>query len=87
MKKQRIRRELSERELRAYYDRTSVMNEGGKIRPIKAAFQQPRKLVALRLDDDILEGVRRVAIAKGLNTSTLMRMWIAERLRHEKIRP
>lgn len=83
MKKPKVRREWNDQELRAYYDRTSVLDEGGRIRPLRVAFQKPRRLVALRLDGDILEGVRRVAMMKGLNTSTLMRMWIAERLRRE----
>ena len=85
MKKSRVRREWNDQELRAYYDRTSALDQGSRIHPLRVAFQKPRRLVALRLDGDILEGVRRVAMMKGLNTSTLMRMWIAERLRQENL--
>ena len=48
------------------------------------AFPKPRRLVALRLEEETVAGVRRLAAEKGLNYSTLMRMWITERLRRER---
>ena len=73
-----------DRALRKYYDASSSLAEGAEIRPVRMGFPKPRRLVALRLDEETLADVRRLAAAKGLNYSTLMRMWITERLRREK---
>ena len=47
------------------------------------SFPKPRRLIALRLEEATLAGVKRLAAERGLNFSTLMRMWITERLRRE----
>lgn len=70
-------------ELRRFYDKSSSLQEGKRVRPVKMGFPKPRRLVALRLEEETLEAVRRLAAQKGLNYSTLMRMWITERLRDE----
>lgn len=75
---------MTDRELRAYYEKSSRLAEGVAIRPLEASFPKPRRLIALRLEEETLEGVKRLAAQKGLNYSTLMRMWITERLRREK---
>ena len=49
------------------------------------SFPKPRKLIALRLEEETLAGVKRLAAERGLNFSTLMRMWITERLRREAV--
>ncbi len=71
-------------ELRRYYDKSSSLQEGKKVKTVKMVFPKPRLLVALRLEEETLEAVRQLAAQKGLNYSTLMRMWITERLRSEK---
>lgn len=70
-------------DLRRYYARNSALSEGRGGPAVKASFPKPRRLVALRLDEETLEAVRRLAARKGLNYSTLMRMWITERMRRE----
>lgn len=75
---------VRERALRDYYDKTSALDKGGKIVPISLSFPKPRKLVALRLDEESIHAIRVLAARKGLNYSTLMRMWITERLRREQ---
>jgi len=84
MKKRKRRLMLGDRGLREYYDRTSSLDEGRKVRSVQMTFPKPRRLVALRLDEDVLHEVRRIAAGKGLNYSTLMRMWITERLNRER---
>ena len=71
-------------ELKRHYDKSSSLQEGKIIRPVKMRFPKPRRLVALRLEEETLDAVRQLAAQKGLNYSTLMRMWITERLRREK---
>lgn len=84
MAKKKKRRELTDRELRDYYDKHSTLEEGGRIRPVKIEFTNPRVLIAMRLDDETLIGLKKVAARKGLNYSTLARMWITEKLREEQ---
>jgi predicted DNA binding CopG/RHH family protein len=83
MAKKKKRREMTDRELRDYYDTHSAM-EKGPLRPVKIDFPRPRVLIAMRLDDEILIELKKVAARKGLNYSTLARMWIAEKLREER---
>ncbi len=74
---------MTDRELRDYYDRTSEVSEGRPGRLVHMTFPKPRRLVAMRIEEDTLEAVKRIAAARGLNYSTLIRMWITERLRRE----
>ncbi len=78
-----VRTTAADKKLQRYYERHSALTSKKKLRKVVASFPKPRKLVALRLEDDTLAGVRKLAAEKGLNFSTLMRMWITERLRRE----
>ena len=85
MKKRRAKgSEVRDSDLRNYYARSSSLHEGREGERVALSFPKPRRLVALRLDEDTLDAVRRLAAHKGLNYSTLMRMWITERLRQER---
>ncbi len=75
---------MTDKELRDYYDTHSMMKEGVPLRPVKIDFPNPRVLLALRMDEDTLDGLKQVAKRKGLNFSTLARMWLTERLRQER---
>jgi predicted DNA binding CopG/RHH family protein len=84
MAKRKKRRGMTDKELRDYYDTHSAMGKG-PLRPVKMDFPSPRVLIALRMDEETLDGIKRVARRKGLNFSTLARMWITERLHQERI--
>lgn len=84
MAKRKKKPNLTDKQLRAYYDKHSALEEGVRIRPVKMDFPNPRVLISLRMDEETLEGLQRVAQRKGINFSTLARMWITERLREEK---
>lgn len=83
MKRAREGSVARERALRDYYDRSSSLDEGKRAAKVAMTFPKPRRLVALRLEDETVAAVKRLAAEKGLNFSTLMRMWITERLRKE----
>ena len=78
-------RETTDRRVRKLYDESSTLAEGGRVRAVRMSFPKPRRLIALRLEEETLEGVKRLAAERGLNYSTLMRMWITERLRREGV--
>jgi predicted DNA binding CopG/RHH family protein len=44
---------------------------------------QPKKGITIRLEDDKLAEVRRQAREKGIGPSTLIRMWVLERLQSQ----
>lgn len=75
---------MTDLELRNYYDKHSALEEGVRIRPIQMTFPKPRVLIALRMDEKILDELKAVAERKGINFSTLARMWLTERLREER---
>lgn len=77
-------KKLSMKALRDYYDTHSSLASGVKLEAVRMSFPKPRRLVALRLEEETLEALRRIAAKKGLNYSTLMRMWITERLSEEQ---
>ncbi len=79
-----MNRDKKDADLRRSYEKTSSLEEAGRARPVAIAFPKPRRLVALRLEEDSLEEIKRLAARKGLNFSTLMRMWITERLHRER---
>lgn len=74
-----------EKELRDFYDRSSALDAGAPVRPVRASFPKPRRLVALRLEEETVDAIKHIAARKGLNYSTLMRMWLTERLGHERL--
>ena len=74
---------MTDAELREYYDRTSELSQGAEIKPVKMTFPPPRRLIGIRLEGETIIAIQRIAASKGLNYSTLMRMWITERLRKE----
>jgi predicted DNA binding CopG/RHH family protein len=75
---------VRDRALREFYDRSSRLEEGKNVRAVAMTFGKPRRLVALRLEEETVRAIRHLAEEKGLNYSTLMRMWITERLRQER---
>lgn len=75
---------VRDRELRKYYDKTSSLANREEAEPVAMSFPKPRRLVALRLEEAAIAAIRGLAEEKGLNYSTLMRMWITERLRQER---
>ncbi|MFC1521428.1 CopG family antitoxin [Elusimicrobiota bacterium] len=83
MKKSKKKIRKSEKSLRNYYDSHSTLGSGKEVKEAHIAFPKPRRLVTLRLEEESLDALRRIAARKGLNYSTLMRMWITERLHQE----
>jgi len=45
--------------------------------------KRPKKTIAIRLDPDDIKSVEMIAERKGLNYTSLLRMWIKEHLTEE----
>ncbi len=75
----------SEREETRFWKSHSVTEfEDDLVEAKNVRFPKPRKrLISLRIDDDMVASLKRTAAKKGLGYLTLIRMWIAERLTRE----
>ncbi|MBE3584245.1 MAG: hypothetical protein IMX01_09055 [Limnochordaceae bacterium] len=77
--------ESSEQEA-AFWDSHSVADYWDQLEPVHEGVEVVRKkrLLSVRLAEQDMEALRRVAGRYGLGAGTLARVWILERLRREK---
>lgn len=70
----------------AFWDSHSVADYWDQLEPVQEPVQVVRKkrLLSVRLAQQDMEALRRIAARYGLGAGTLARVWILERLRGEK---
>ena len=74
----------SDREVAEFWDTHSVADYWDELEPAELSIKPvPRRVVTLRFDPRAAEALRALARRRGTNYSTLVRNWIAERLRDE----
>jgi predicted DNA binding CopG/RHH family protein len=72
----------------AFWDTHSTADYESEFRPVRARFAKRLSTgVTIRLDPDTLEKLRAVAQEHGIGPTTLIRMWILERLKHKEASP
>lgn len=74
-------------EERIFWDTTDTTEliESGELVPAKdVEFIRPLRTITIRLPEDSLKTLKLVAKKKGIGYSTLIRMWIKERLEEVK---
>ena len=62
-------------------DSTEFEDEFVEVEDVRFVMAAPKKALTVRLEEPTLRDLRRVAKEKGIGPSTLVRMWILERLR------
>ncbi len=68
----------------AWWDFHSISDYLGELQPVKATFARHLSdPVAMRLDPQDRAEITHRATAQGIGPSTLIRMWVKERLRQE----
>lgn len=75
--------EQEEAEFWATHDATAFLNE---TEPVDVKFMDarpPRTRIALQLDPTTIDELRTVAQHKGVDSQTLIRAWVMERLQRE----
>ncbi|MBI3563823.1 MAG: ribbon-helix-helix protein, CopG family [Elusimicrobia bacterium] len=77
------KRKSTDAELRRYYDKTSLIDEGRPGRRVRMEFPKPGGYISLRLEESAVRRIENLAARRGVNFSTMLRMWITERLRRE----
>ena len=74
----RFRSEQEEAEFWATHDSTDYVSE---TKEVKVKFTRPpKKLVSLRLDENTIEKLKKIAENKGIGYLELVRMWVLENL-------
>src|SRR5262249_13560811 len=72
-----------EAEAGVFWDTHSPLDYPDEFQEVQVRFSRPliKRGLTVKLGEDTLEQLRRVASEKGIGPSTLVRMWILERLR------
>ena len=81
-KSKRIPEFASIEEEAAFWDTHSTADYEHEFRPVRTRFAKRLSSgVTIRLDPDTLKQLRTMAQEKGIGPTTLIRMWVLERLR------
>ena len=76
----------SDEEEGAYWEEHSTAPYWDEMEPVEVRVEAPRprtKMISMRLSEEYLQELKRVAEQKGIPYQTLMRLWLVERLREE----
>ena len=80
-KSKRIPEFASLEEEAAFWDTHSTADYEAEFKPVRVRFAKRLSTgVTIRLDPDTLEHLRALAQEKGIGPTTLIRMWVLERL-------
>jgi predicted DNA binding CopG/RHH family protein len=72
----------------AFWDTHSTADYEAEFKPVRVRFAKRLSTgVTIRLDPDTLEKLRAVAQEHGIGPTTLIRMWVLERLRQNEKAP
>ncbi len=78
----KFKSEKKEADFWATHDSTDYLAE---TKEVNAKFVRPKKkLVSLRLDENTIEKLKRIAVSKGIGYLQLLRMWVLENLNKTK---
>jgi hypothetical protein len=74
-----------EAEAGAFWDTHSPLDYPNEFQEVKATFARPliKKGLTIKLDEKTIGELQQLAHRRGIGPSTLVRMWILERLRTE----
>jgi hypothetical protein len=72
----------------AFWDTHSTADYEGEFEPVRARFAKRLSTgVTIRLDPDTLKQLRTLAQERGIGPTTLIRMWVLERLKQKEGAP
>ena len=84
-KKRRIPAFKSKEEEARFWDTHDFTDYTGEFKPVRVRFAKNlSRGITIRLDPETLAILRSQALQKGVGPTTLVRMWILERLREQK---
>lgn len=78
----RFKSEKEEADFWSAHDSTDYLSE---TKEVKVKFARPKKrLISLRLDDNTIRKLKKIANSKGIGYLELVRMWVLENLSKTK---
>jgi predicted DNA binding CopG/RHH family protein len=81
----RIPKFKSRQEEAEFWDTHSIADYWDEMKPVKVRFAKNlSEGITIRLDPTTMKAVRSEARAKGLGPTTLIRMWVMERIKKEQ---
>jgi predicted DNA binding CopG/RHH family protein len=84
-KKSRIPEFKNRQEEAEFWDTHSIADYWDELKPVKVRFAKNlSEGITIRLDPPTMKAVRSEARAKGLGPTTLIRMWVMERIKKEQ---
>lgn len=85
-KPSRLPRFKSEEEAAAFWDTHSPEDFPEEFEPVEVKFSRPliKRGLTVKLSDETIDELRRLGQEQGIGPSTLVRMWILERLRQHR---
>ena len=70
----------------AFWDTHSTADYEGEFKPVRVRFAKGLSTgVTIRLDPETLQRLRAIAQEQGIGPTTLIRMWILERLKQQEV--
>ncbi len=82
-------KKMTDEQIAEFWDTHDVAEFWTDMEDVKESFKdiRPKKSISIRIDEDALTDLKKLANSKGLGYQTLMRMWIIERLHKERRKP
>lgn len=76
---------MTDKEIAKFWRTHDVSKFWDKMKEVKEPFRdvRPKKAISMRIEEETLTNLKRLASKKGLGYQTLIRMWINERLEDE----
>jgi len=76
---------MSEDEIADFWETRDSTDYWDEMEEVREPFidVRPKKAISMRIDEETLKQLKKIAIKKGLGYQTLIRMWVKERLEKE----
>lgn len=82
-KKKKVPKFKSIEEEAHFWDTHDTMDYSGEFKPVKATIRRMLdRVLPVRFDSKTINSLEKYASEKGVGTTTLIRMWILERLKN-----
>ncbi len=76
---------MTDQEIADFWRKHDATEFWGDLNDVAETFidVRPKKAISMRMDEESLANIKKVAQSKGIGYQTLMRMWVTERLESE----
>jgi len=72
---------MTDKEIAEFWDTHSFVDYWDEMEEVEVTFEHPTEMVSIRMEKPDIEFAKRIAKRMGLGYSTLLRVWIKEKIR------